>query len=117
AAGYYLGATDVVDWRQMLVAGIGTAAVAAGAACLNQLSERDTDALMGRTRMRPLPDGRVGAGEARVFGVALVCAGLLLLGLRTNLVATALAAATLVIYLNIYTPLKRRSPLATLVGA
>ena len=117
AAGYYLGATGTVDWWQMLFAASGTAAVAAGAACLNQVYERDTDALMGRTRLRPLPDGRLTPGEARAFGVTLVCLGLLMLGVCTNLLAAGLATATLIIYLSIYTPMKRRSQLATLVGA
>jgi heme o synthase len=91
--------------------------VAGGAAALNQVYERDTDALMRRTRMRPLPDGRVSAFDARMFGLLLSAAGLVLLGLLVNLPATALALATLVIYLIVYTPMKRRSSLATLVGA
>jgi protoheme IX farnesyltransferase len=84
---------------------------------LNQVYERDTDALMRRTRKRPLPDGRVAAGEARVFGAALSAAGIALLAARANLLAAGLAFATLVIYLAVYTPLKRRTSLATLVGA
>lgn len=72
---------------------------------------------MRRTRLRPLPDGRVSAAEARAFGFALSLAGLLLLAFRANLVAAALALATLVIYLVVYTPMKRRTSLATLVGA
>ena len=64
----------------MAAAVAGTALVAGGAAVLNQVYERDTDALMRRTRMRPLPDGRVAAGEARLFGLALSAAGLALLG-------------------------------------
>src|SRR5262245_36097245 len=117
AAGYYLGAAGALDWRQMLIAVGGTAAVAAGAAVLNQVSERDTDALMRRTRLRPLPDGRVSLVEARVFGLSLIVVGLADLALRTTLVATVLAAATVVIYLAVYTPMKRRSAFATLVGA
>jgi protoheme IX farnesyltransferase len=101
----------------MAAAVAGTALVAAGAAALNQVYGRDTDALMRRTRSRPLPDGRVTASDARLFGVLLSAAGLVLLGALVNLQATALALATLVTYLIIYTPMKRRSPLATLVGA
>jgi len=95
----------------------GTALVAGGAAVLNQLYERDTDALMRRTRLRPLPDGRVSPGDARFFGLALSTAGLALLAARANWLAATLALATLVVYLVIYTPLKRRTPLSTLVGA
>jgi protoheme IX farnesyltransferase len=117
AAGYYLGAASPLNWPAMAAAVAGTALVAAGAAALNPVYERDTDALMRRTRSRPLPDGRVTASDARLFGVLLSAAGLVLLGALVNLQATALALATLVTYLIIYTPMKRRSPLATLVGA
>src|SRR5207248_10604074 len=66
---------------------------------------------------RPLPDGRVSPGDARFFGFALSTAGLALLATRANWLAATLALATLVVYLLIYTPLKRRTPLSTLVGA
>ena len=117
AAGYYLGAADPLDWWRMLQTVTGTALVAGGAAVLNQVYERDTDALMRRTRMRPLPDGRVPPDEARLFGLILSVAGLATLAVWANLVAASLAAATLIVYLIVYTPMKRRSPLATLVGA
>jgi protoheme IX farnesyltransferase len=118
AAGYYLGAPAVrPDTLMMLQAVAGTALVAGGAAVLNQVYERETDALMRRTRMRPLPDGRVTPGDARLFGLLLSAAGLVVLALRTNLLAAALAMATLVTYLIVYTPMKRRTSLATLVGA
>ena len=117
AAGYYLGSTSRPDWLPMILAGLGTALVASGAAVLNQVAECDTDALMRRTRNRPLPAGRVTAGDARVFGVALAACGVLLLGVTANLVAAALALATIGVYLAIYTPMKRRSAMATLVGA
>jgi protoheme IX farnesyltransferase len=117
AAGYYLGSAPPLNVSAMAAAVAGTALVAAGAAALNQVYERDTDALMRRTRMRPLPDGRITAADARLFGLLLSAAGLALLGTLVNLPATALALATLVTYLIIYTPMKRRSPTATLIGA
>ena len=119
AAGYYLGAssTAALNVPVMAAAVAGTALVAGGAAALNQVYERDTDALMRRTRTRPLPDGRLTAADARVFGLVLSATGLTLLGALTNLLATALALATLLVYLTVYTPMKRRSPMATLVGA
>ena len=123
AAGYYLGAAARPDLLSlsalgpMTVAVAGTALVAGGAAVLNQLYERDTDAMMRRTRLRPLPDGRVAPSDARAFGFALSAIGLALLAARANLLAAALALATLVIYLTIYTPMKRRTSIATLVGA
>jgi heme o synthase len=117
AAGYCLGATSPLNATAFLATVIGTALVAGGAAALNQLYERDTDALMIRTRMRPLPNGRVSPGEARVFGVALSIAGLALLTAFSTWLASVLALATLLIYLFLYTPLKRLSPTATIVGA
>jgi protoheme IX farnesyltransferase len=117
AAGYYLGATHRVEGLPMAVAVTGTALVAGGAAVLNQVYERDTDALMRRTCLRPLPDGRVAPADARAFGYALSGLGLVLLAARANLLAALLALVTLVVYLTIYTPLKRRSSISTLVGA
>jgi len=117
AAGFYLGAAGPVDIIHMLFAVAGTALVAGGAAVLNQVSERESDALMRRTRLRPLPDGRVAAGDARMFGLFLSASGVALLAARTNPRAAALALGTLVVYLMVYTPMKRRTPLSTLVGA
>jgi heme o synthase len=117
AAGYYLGGPASPDVVAMAEAVAGTALVAGGAAVLNQLYERDTDALMRRTRLRPLPAGRVVPSDARIFGIALSLAGLVLLAARANWLSAGLALATLVVYLVIYTPMKLRTPLATLVGA
>ena len=117
AAAYYLGGLGRPDLTAMTLAVAGTALVAGGAAVLNQLYERDTDALMRRTRLRPLPDGRVAPGDARIFGLALSLAGLVLLAARANWLSAGLALATLVVYLIVYTPMKRRTPLSTLVGA
>lgn len=117
AAGYYLGAHTTPDALRMAQAVLGTALVAGGAAVLNQVYERDTDRLMRRTRMRPLPDGRVARADAGIFGVVLSALGLAILAVCANLVAASLALVTLVTYLAIYTPMKRRTSMATLVGA
>ncbi|HEX4346547.1 MAG TPA: heme o synthase [Vicinamibacterales bacterium] len=117
AAGYYLGGSGAPRWMPMAQAVAGTALVAGGAAVLNQVYERDTDALMRRTRLRPLPDGRVGASEARAFGLVLIAAGLGLLAVGANALAALLAAVTVVTYVIVYTPMKRRSSASTLVGA
>lgn len=116
AAGYYLGASEP-HALPMLQTALGTALVASGAAVLNQVYERDTDAVMRRTRLRPLPDGRLGPSEATVFGIGLSVSGIALLLVSANALAAGLAAATLGVYVAIYTPLKRRSEIATLVGA
>jgi protoheme IX farnesyltransferase len=117
AAGWYLGRQDHSDPTSIAAAVVGTALVAGGAAALNQVLERDTDALMRRTRSRPLPAGRVSITAAAAFGLALTSLGIVLLATDTTLVAAALALLTSVVYLLIYTPLKRRTPGATLVGA
>lgn len=117
AAAYYLGSPSGLDVSLMVQAVAGTALVAGGAAVLNQVYERDTDALMRRTRMRPLPAGRVTPGDARIFGYALSLAGVVLLAARANWLAAALAVATLAVYLVVYTPMKRRTSLSTLIGA
>ena len=117
AAGYYLGTAGSVSGWLMAQAVAGTALVAAGSAVLNQLYERDTDALMRRTRQRPLPDGRISNIDALIFGITLSVAGVVMLAVRANLLAAGLALATLVVYLLVYTPMKRRTPLSTVVGA
>jgi protoheme IX farnesyltransferase len=117
AAGYYLGSVASINLRQMTLAVVGTALVAGGAAVLNQVYERDTDALMRRTLRRPLPDHRVTTGDATIFGFALAGAGIALLAFGANILAALLALATLFVYLVVYTPMKRKSPAATLVGA
>jgi heme o synthase len=117
AAGYYLGAAGRPSVWGLAGSTLGTALVAGGAAALNQVFERDTDALMPRTRHRPLPDGRIEPGDAQRFGAALAAAGLATLAATANVLAALIALATLAIYLIVYTPLKRRSSLATLVGA
>lgn len=117
AAGYYLGAARSPVLMHMAIAAAGTALVAGGAAVLNQVYERDTDALMTRTRLRPLPDHRVTPEEARAFGTVLAAIGIVLLGAGASALAALLALATLVLYLSVYTPMKRRSPMSTLIGA
>jgi protoheme IX farnesyltransferase len=117
AAGYYLGSPATPEPTPMLLAVAGTALVAGGAAVLNQVYERDTDALMLRTRLRPLPDRRVRTEDARVFGAVLSIAGTAILALAANPLAALVALTTLVVYLAVYTPLKRRSAISTLVGA
>ena len=116
AVGYYLGAAsvDVMKWVEAIV---GTALVAGGAAGLNQVYERDTDGLMWRTRSRPLASQRLTPAEATAFSLALASTGLVLLASRANMLAAALALLTLVSYNIIYTPMKRWSQMATLVGA
>jgi protoheme IX farnesyltransferase len=91
--------------------------IAAGTLALNQYIERDVDAKMHRTRNRPLPDGRLHPVDALVFGTVLTVAGLLYLTLAVNALSGAVTAITTVSYLFVYTPMKLRTPLCSLVGA
>ncbi|MCA3005492.1 MAG: heme o synthase [Planctomycetaceae bacterium] len=95
----------------------GTALSAAGANALNQWWERHRDGLMQRTASRPLPTRRTTATEAFWIGAGLAIAGLLILALACGLAAAAVSAATVLIYVLVYTPMKPISPWATLVGA
>jgi len=104
-------------WPRLLAAMAGTAISCMGAAVLNQAFERDTDAMMHRTRNRPLPAGRVGPGVAWALGVALSLVGVGVLLVGTHWLAAALSAATITSYVWVYTPLKRISSIALLVGA
>jgi len=95
----------------------GTAICAAGAATLNQYLERDTDALMKRTRERPLPSGQVSPSKALWLGIILSIAGVLSLTFGANLLAGALGLGTILTYIALYTPLKLKTRWATEIGA
>jgi protoheme IX farnesyltransferase len=116
-AGLYLASPAGVDGALLAHTLVGTALVAGGAAALNQVWERRTDALMRRTSGRPLPGGRLGTAEGAWFGVVLSAAGLTQLAVAVNGTAAIVAGGTLISYVLVYTPLKRRTSLATLVGA
>ncbi len=115
--GYYLGAPASPMLWGLVHTVIGSALVAGAAAAFNQIAERDLDESMERTRLRPLPSGRVHPGEARRFALVLAIIGILQLAAFTNLIAASVALATLLSYVVVYTPLKRRTHWATLVGA
>jgi len=116
AAGLYLAAPGGVPAPVLLHTLLGTALVAGGAAALNQVWEKQTDAVMSRTRRRPVASGRLRTLEGWWFGLALSAAGLAELALGVNVIAMAVAAFTLGSYVLVYTPLKRLTSLATLVG-
>ena len=115
--GFYVGFRGRVDYLLMLHAVIGTALVASGASALNQLMERDYDALMRRTRQRPLPSGRLQPQTVLTIGCATSGLGLVYLALVVNGITCLLGACSLLSYLFIYTPLKRVTWLNTAVGA
>ncbi|HXH94988.1 MAG TPA: heme o synthase [Thermoanaerobaculia bacterium] len=116
AAGYFFAAPRV-DWALLLNALVGTALVAAGTNALNQYVEREHDAKMRRTRLRPLPDGRISPRAALFFSVSISIIGTLYLGVAVNWLTAGLGALTLLTYIFIYTPLKRVSTICTIIGA
>jgi heme o synthase len=115
--GYYVALAGPADWARVLHLVVGTLLAAGGTLALNQYRERDIDALMERTRLRPLPDGRVMPLEALLFGTTITLAGLVYLAAAVNVRSAAVTAVIAVLYLFVYTPLKLRTPLATLIGA
>jgi len=117
SAGYYLASRGPFRFAGLVNTLVGTLLVASGTATLNQWMERGWDAKMRRTASRPLPAGRISAIEALGFGLLLSLAGGLYLALAVNTLAAILAVSTLLSYLLIYAPLKRKTPLCTLLGA
>ena len=117
AAGYGLAGPPAAAWGTFLHAMVATALVAGGSCALNQVAERDVDARMRRTAGRPIPSGRLGAAEGAAFGALAGASGILWLATAVDATTAALAALTLLLYVFAYTPLKRRTPLAVLVGA
>jgi protoheme IX farnesyltransferase len=115
--GYYMAGGSGGSVERLFHTIVGTALVAAGSSAFNQYYERYTDGLMRRTRLRPLPDGRMPPVDALVFAFGVAIVGLVQLALGVNLLAAGVALITLVSYVLMYTPLKRRTPFATVVGA
>jgi len=117
SAGYYLGSEGPFRTARFFSTLVGTLLVASGTATHNQWMERRYDARMRRTANRPLVSGRVSAPAAFWFGLALSAAGGVLLATSVNALSALLAIGTLLGYLLVYTPLKRKTPLCTLLGA
>ncbi|MCL4847971.1 MAG: heme o synthase [Acidobacteria bacterium] len=117
AVGFYLGTRNEINLLMFFHTVVGTALVAGGSAAMNQIYERRVDALMNRTKRRPLPDGRLSVMEAGVFALVLSVVGLLQLAIGANFLAAMVALMTLVTYVAVYTPLKLKTSFATVVGA
>lgn len=117
AVGYCYGTLSTFSFLTLLHALLGAALMAGGSATLNQWYERDLDAQMNRTRIRPIPAGTISPNHALLFGLVLSIVGLLELCLFTNLLAAFLGLLTSAGYLFAYTPLKRIDPICTTVGA
>lgn len=117
AVGYLVAIDGPVEPGRMIAALLGTALAATGANALNQVFERRLDARMKRTRERPLPTGQLGTIEATVFGVLVSIIGTAVLTIWVNALTAALGLLTVVLYAFVYTPLKRKTSLCTIIGA
>ncbi|MCA9286312.1 MAG: heme o synthase [Phycisphaerales bacterium] len=117
AVGFMVAAPSPIPWTALVAAVVGTALAAGSAAVLNQLWEARRDALMERTRFRPLPARRIGTIHALSIGVLLGYAGTMVLAMGANLLAAGLALGNILLYVLAYTPMKPRTTLNTLVGA
>lgn len=116
-AGFYLGSAGQLDVLLLIHTVIGTGLVAGGGGAFNHWLERDADAKMQRTKSRPLPSGRLSVFQVVLYGSIVSVAGIIYLAIAVNGITAFLAAVSWVSYVLIYTPLKRVTPLATLVGA
>jgi protoheme IX farnesyltransferase len=114
--GFHVASPVAPDLVLLLHALIGTALTAGGTNALNQYLERGPDAAMRRTRNRPLPSGRLSARQGLVFASLISAAGIAYLASFVNALTAVIAAATLISYAAAYTPLKRVTPLSTMVG-
>lgn len=114
--GYYLAA-EGVHALDFVWTGVGTLLLGGGAGALNQYAERSFDVMMKRTERRPLPGGRLKPNHVLLFGILTSSVGLLILFLGLNVLTGALGTTTFLLYVVVYTPLKRRTWTATLVGA
>ncbi|MDX1660687.1 MAG: heme o synthase [Gemmatimonadota bacterium] len=117
AVGYVMGSAGPVDFARLVIALVGTALAAGGAGALNHVVERDVDAKMRRTKNRPVPAGRVDPNSALAYGLSLSALGLTLLWFGANPWTSILGLLTILLYIGVYTPLKKVTPLNTLVGA
>jgi heme o synthase len=117
AAGAILATVGPIDWPGLFQTLLGAALVATGASALNQLLERDSDALMRRTEARPLPAGRLQPIEVAILGATFGSLGVWYLAFSGQKLAALVAAGTFVGYVFLYTPLKRLTTLNTLIGA
>jgi heme o synthase len=117
ATGFFLAAGPGLDVLLLVNTLFGIALAASGSCGLNEFVERSADARMNRTATRPIPDGRLTAREAHLFSWALSIAGLVWLQLFVGTPTSCIVGITLVSYVYVYTPLKKRTWMSTIVGA
>lgn len=115
--GYILASTGSLNWGNLLLLSLGGMLVSGASVTINQIIEIDYDALMKRTKTRPLPTGRISIKEAAIYSVVVAIVGLYILYLSTNVLTVILSFVSLLLYSFVYTPMKRVGPIAVFVGA
>lgn len=117
AAGFYIGSKETFNWKLFAETMSGIALLAFGVATLNQYIERNIDALMTRTANRPLPSGKINFKAALIFGIVLCAAAEIILWLTVNPLTALLGFSVIVGYVLLYTPLKTKTSVSTVIGA
>jgi heme o synthase len=115
--GYYLGLQNQVDWPKISIFAFAGFCLSASSVIVNQIIEKDLDALMKRTKTRPLPTGRLSVQQSAIFSIILFIVAISILFFVFNLKATLLAVLSFILYSFVYTPLKRVGPISVFVGA
>ncbi|MDA9671768.1 heme o synthase [bacterium] len=117
ALGYYLGAKGHLNYLHLLITLVGSSFVSSGAGALNHYAESKTDKLMDRTKLRPIPSGLISAKNTLYFGLSLIFSGTILLLIFVNTLTAILSLVAAILYLFVYTPLKKITWLNTSIGA
>ena len=115
--GFVLASTNHIDWIKLTVFAIGGFLVTGSSNIINQIIEKDLDKLMKRTLARPLPTNRLSIAEATLFSFIIGSIGLFLLVFYVNILAAVITFISSILYGFVYTPLKRKGPIAVFVGA
>tara|TARA_B100001778_G_scaffold262528_1_gene223082 strand:+ start:182 stop:1033 length:852 start_codon:yes stop_codon:yes gene_type:complete len=115
--GFYLGSQGKINNLLLLYTVLGTLLSSTGSSVMNNVFESESDKLMDRTKNRVLPTKKISINTAKILGLSFITIGLLILYLKVNLLTCILSLATILLYLFLYTPLKRKSWLNTSIGA
>ena len=115
--GYILASSGQLNWGNLLLLSLGGMLVSGASVTINQIIEKEYDAVMNRTKNRPIPTGRISEKEAAVYSFVVAVVGLFILYLWTNPLTVVLSLASLILYSFVYTPMKRVGPIAVFIGA
>ena len=117
ALGYFMGGNGISNYQHFILTLLGSCLISSGSGALNHFAESESDKIMYRTNLRPIPAGIILPENAMIFGVALIFIGSGILYFFINTLTCVLALITALMYLFIYTPLKKLTWLNTPIGA